>query len=329
MSIFIKNIEEIQEAGLPIDLNTDLEVLDRHLIDSENNFVKPVLGEGLFEAVKAGLEEATVLAKWTELLPYLQTPVAHNGYYRFFKFPGGQINHRGYHRDRSDHSEHAPKWEKDQLRETLICQADFALDLLIAFLEENKSTYPEWEASDYFKKNVGLIVPTASIFNQFVNISCSGRVFHSLFQFRIWAERSLVRLICKPMMERIQTELKSELGPSAEVLELIDYLRPVVVYDTMMRGIKKMNFTYTDNGIYSFTYNDGTLVKKSISMSEAKELAIEWERDYTDSRDEVISFLKQHIDDYPEYAESPCYLTEPKNLVVKYDNDILNKHFGI
>lgn len=329
MSLFIKNIAEIQEAGLPIDHNTDLNVLERHFIDSENTFLKPVLGADLFDAVKDGLAAATVDAKWTALLPYLQAPVAHNGYYRFSKFPGGQINHFGFSRNSSSHSEHAPKWEKDQLKETLICQADFALDSLIAFLEQNKETYPEWENSDYFKKNLGLIVPTASVFNQFVNISCSGKVFNSLFQFRIWAERGIVRLICKPMLERIQTELKSEQGPSPEVSELVDYLRPVVVYETMMKGIKRLNFTYTESGIYTHTYNDGTLVKRAISMSECRELAIDWEKDYMEARSEAIAFLKENISDYPEYEQSSCYTSEPKTLVARYDNDIHKKHFGL
>lgn len=329
MSSFIKDIAEIQSAGLPLDASTNLSVIDKHLEDAENHFVKPVLGDAFFQEVKTGLGAAAPLAKWEALLPYLQVPTAFNGYYRFSKIPGGQINHRGYHRDVSEHSTHAPKWEMDQLKETLICQADFGLDALIAFLQENQADYLIWKTSPYYLANTGLIIPTASVFNTFVNISCSGIVFQSLLHYRLYAERALVRLICKPMLDRIKTELQQDGGPGEPVSVLLDYLRPVVAYDTIARGIKKINFVYSGTGIYHHTYSDGTLTKKALSMAECRELAREWEADYITARDEAIAFLAQNIADYPEYATSPCFKEDSSVLATRYDNTIEKKHFGL
>jgi len=44
---------------------------------------------------------------------------------------------------------------------------------------------------------------------------------------------------------------------------------------------------------------------------------------------ELIDFLKENIEDYPTYAASSCYATQPSTLISKYDNSIDNKHFGI
>src|SRR5690606_3676226 len=105
--------------------------------------------------------------------------------------------------------EHAPKWELDQLKDTLICKADQALDALIKYLQDNIETYSEWRDSPFFKNSIGSIIPTADIFNTWVQIGCSGRVFSKLSLYRRWAEKSVMRIICKPMYDRINTEITS------------------------------------------------------------------------------------------------------------------------
>jgi hypothetical protein len=330
MSIYIKDIEELQNAGLPVDNDTDLDVIDRHFVDSENEFVKPVLGEVFFELVKVGLE-AGIEDKWTTLLPYLQSPVAYNGYYRFYRIPGGQLNHRGFHRDQSEYSQAAPKWEIDQLKDSLICKADHSLDALIQYLYDNLSVYPEWKESSFYTTSVGSIIPSATFFNRYVHIGCSGRVFQKLGMYRKAAEKSLIRIICTPLYQRLINEVtgKDNIELTREIEDLLDYVRPLVAYETMFRGIKRMGFNYTDTGIYTYSYSDGTLTKTAISMNDAIKLEMGWKADWNEAREDLIQFLQQNIDDYPEYRDSDCYMTQPSTLVSRYDNDIYKKHFGL
>lgn len=327
MSSFLSTIENLQDAGLSLDNDTDFDVIDPHLRDAEASFLKPILGAALFDAAISGLAEATPAAKWTALLPYLQKPVAFNGYYRFFKISRGQLNHRGFQRDRSEYSETAPKWEIDEIKTQLICQADFAIDQLIAYLEENASTYTEWESADFYAQNGGTIIPSATIFDQYIKIGCSGRVFAKLKQYRTRAERSLVRTICQDLYDKVVNEINGTM--TAETTALLPYLRAVVAYDTMAKGIKMMNYNYTDTGIYVYSYNDGNISKDAISGAEVKTLAGEWEKDYLDARAELIDFLKDNLDDYPEYENSKCYETQPVSLVSRYENNITKKHWGL
>jgi hypothetical protein len=327
MSHFITTIEQLQDAGLSVDNDTDLDVLVPHLKDSENSFLRPVLGAALFDAAVAGLADETPDAKWTALLPYLQKPVAFNGYYRFFKISRGQLNHRGFMRDRSEYSETAPKWEIDEIKTQLICQADYALDQLIAFLEENADTYTEWESADFYEQNGGTIIPTSSIFDQYVKIGCSGRVFAKLKQYRTRAERALVRTICQDLYDKVVTEINGTM--EAETTALLPYLRAVVAFDTMAKGIKMMNYNYLDTGIYVYSYSDGNITKTALTTNEVKTLSAEWEKDYLDARTELIDFLKDNLEDYPEYSSSKCYETQPVSLVSRYDNQITKKHWGL
>ncbi len=327
MSNFLSTTEDLQLAGLSVDNDTEFAVIDPHLKDAEATYLKPVIGATLWDAAIAGLAEGTVAAKWTALLPYLQKPVAFQGYYRFFKIARGQLNHRGFARDRSEYSEAAPKYEIEEIKTELICQSDYALDQLIKFLEDNQDIYTEWVASDFYNQTGGIIIPTASIFDEYVKIGCSGRVFAKLKQYRARAERGLIRTICQDLFDLVNAEILGTM--TAEVTALLPYLRAVVAYDTMARGIKMMNFNYLDTGIYLYSYSDGNISKSAISTMDAKMLAEQWAQDYADARTELIDFLKDNIEDYPAYSGSACYATQPTSLVVKYDNSIEKKHFGL
>src|SRR5690606_11343736 len=160
-----------------------------------------------------------------------------------------------------------------------------------------------------------------------VQIGCSGRVFQKLGMYRKAAERSLQRIICKPLYNRIIAELTGEL--STEIEDLLAYVRPLVAYETMFRGIKKMGFNYTDSGIYTYSYTDGNLTKTSISVSDASRLEAGWKEDYSEARVTLLEFLSDNIDDYPEYKTSDCYEKKTISVAIRYDNSIEKKHFGL
>jgi hypothetical protein len=79
----------------------------------------------------------------------------------------------------------------------------------------------------------------------------------------------------------------------------------------------------------SWTYSDGTLSKSGLSSAEAREIAGMYRELYEDSRNELISYLAANLEDFPEYADSECNIAGPRTLVVRYENSIEKKHFGI
>jgi hypothetical protein len=329
MSELITNIDQLQAAGLDLDENTNFEVLDPHLRDSERNFLIPVIGKAFYDAIIEDLDGETPTEAFVLLLPYLQKPVAFNGYYQFFKKPVGQLSHTGFYRNKLDYADHAPKWEFDQLKADLICKADRAMDELISYLNENQGDFELWENGEYRRVNKNLIIPSAEIFNSFINIACSGRVFQRLLHFRQSAERNIPRVICKPLYDRIILEISGEEVMSQAVNDLIPYLQRLVAYDAMVKGVLMLPFTYAEGGIYIYSYMDGTLSKTGINAREATMLSQQWRELYEDARNELLGYLKDNLEDFPEYENSPCYTDAVKTLVPRYDNDPYNKHFGI
>jgi hypothetical protein len=329
MSSFLTTIAQIQAAGLDIDKNTKIEVLQPHINASEKNFLLPVLGQSFFDALADDLEEDTPTAETTAVLPFLQKPVAWNAYYLFFRKPIGSLSHSGFYKKTFDHAQQPAKWEIDQLKEELICSADKALDELVAFLRENAADYPLWEDSDYFAKNKNLIIKSAQDFDQYVKIGCSSRVFQRLLFFREQAERNVKRTVCTDLYARITDELSGEIPLTPEVEALLPYLQPMVAFDTMQKAVMQVPFFRYGNDVMTWTYSDGTLTKNSITMAEAREMSGMYTSLYEDARNELLGFLNDNISDYPEYENSDCYSTAPRTLEVRYPNDVLKKHFGI
>jgi hypothetical protein len=44
----------------------------------------------------------------------------------------------------------------------------------------------------------------------------------------------------------------------------------------------------------------------AISSTDKKELSHRYQENLEESKSELIAFIKQNIEDYPEYANSPC-----------------------
>lgn len=329
MSELITNIDQLQAAGLDLDENTNFDVIDPHLRDSERNFLIPVLGKDFFDEINQDLDSQTPTEKFVLLLPYLQKPVAYNGYYQFFKKPVGQLSHTGYMRNKLDYADHAPKWEFDQLKADLICKADRAMDELISYLNENKDEFTLWDSGEYRRTNKNLLISSAEIFNTFINIACSGRVFQRLLHFRQSAERNIERVICKPLFDKIKTQLSGDEEMTEAVKDIIPYLQRLVAYDSMVKGVLMLPFTYAEGGIYIYSYMDGTLSKTGINATEARMLSDQWRELYQDARNDLMRYLEDNLADYPEFQNSTCYTNKVKTLIPRYDNDITNKHFGI
>jgi len=329
MSTILTTIAQMQAAGLDLDKNTKIEVLNPHIDAAEKNFLLPVLGQAFYEELIADLEETTPSDTTIALLPYLQKPLAWNAYYLFFKKPVGSLSHSGFYKKTFDHSQPPAKWEIDQLKEELICTADKALDELAAFLRENIEDYPTWEDSDYFSKNSILLLPTASQFDKYVKIGCSSRVFQRLLFFREQAERNIKKTICPDFYQVVIDQVSGEEEITAPITALIPYLQAVIAFDTMRKAILQIPFYRYGADVLTWTYADGTLTKSGITLTEAREISAMYDSLYEDARNELLAFLNDNIANYPEYESSSCYSTEPRTLVVKYENDPLKKHFGI
>jgi hypothetical protein len=328
MSAFVKNIADIQ-TGVKVEADTYFEAVDPYLIDSENEYIRPYLGDELFDAVQ---DEAYDAAKLAKILPSIKIAVSCFAFYHIIQEGSLKLNEHGAVQATGDMKTAPSKWRDDNAKAELIKRGDRAVDALLDILLENIEDFPEWENTKYHTYRTTLIISKALDFDEHVPICRSSRVFMRLLPDIRKANRLIEGIVCADTFDWVTRFLKGEITNEAELsaLEsLMPYLQAVVAYETIVRAIPRFNFFITMDGILFYTITDSTFTKASASMLEKKELTALYSKRLEEARSELVAFLNSNPDDYHLYAASPC---SGQRITSKpyyaYPNLKTNKHFA-
>jgi hypothetical protein len=301
MSVFVKNIADVQ-LGVKVEADTHFLAIDPYLVAAEKDYLRPYLGDELFAALSDPMVEPNRLLPFTELF---KISVSCFAFYHIINEGSLKINEHGAAQGMGDMTTTPAKWRDDNQKAELIKRGDKALDMILDTLLEELADYPEWQSSKFYHLRTSLVVSQAKVFNDFVPICDSARVFFRLLPDVKKADRLLPQIICKPLYDRVKAHL---LTPEEEpdIPTLLPYIQAVVAYECIVRAIPRFNFFLTPDGIVFYSINDGTFQKIAISSSDKKELSMRYRENLEEAKAELITFLNQNINDYPEYANSPC-----------------------
>lgn len=323
MSVFVKTIEDIK-LGVKVENDTYFEAVDPYLIAAENDYLKPYLGEALFDAMSANDYDAPKLAR---VAPKIKIAVSCFAFYHIIQEGSLKLNEHGAKQMSSEYNSPAPKWRDDNAKAELIKRADKAIDDLLDILLDNIDDYTEWNTSRWYRLKTGLVISKAADFDQYVPIGSSARVFLRILPDIEKANRLLKGITCTALFDRINTEMIA--NPSPEILDLMPYLQAVVAYEAIVRTIPRFNFFITPDGIVLYTINDSTFSKNAATSAEKKELTIRYQTNLEEARAELVAYLNENIADYPEYANSTCYGQKTTSKpYYAYPNLKSNKHFA-
>lgn len=325
MSRFVKNIEDIQ-LGVKIESDTYFDAVDPFLESSENDYIKPYLGDELFDA----LSDPGVSPD--RLIPIgkpLKIAISSFAFYHIINEGSLKINEHGAAQAVGDMQTAPAKWRDDNQKAELIRKGDKALDDLLDILMDNVDSYPEWKSSRHFAFRTSLILGKASDFNDFVPIASSTRVFLRLLPDLKKADRILKSYVCSDLYNRVKESITDSEADSEAMDGLMPYLQAIVAYETIIRAIPRFNFFITPEGLLFHTINDGTSQKIAISSADKKEMKARYKENLEESISELVAYLKDNLDDFPEYANSPCFghkiSTKP---YYAFANKVDNKFFS-
>lgn len=301
MSLFVKNIADVK-LGVKVESDTHFSAIDPYLISAELNYLKPYLGDALFNALADINVDPARLIPFTELF---KISISCFAFYHIINEGSLKINEHGAAQGMGDMTTTPAKWRDDNQKAELIKRGDKALDMILDNLMEEIADYPEWSSSKFYLIRTSLLIGQAKVFNDYVPICDSTRVFLRLLPDIKKADRLLESLICKPLYDRVKAHL---LQPEAiaGIPALLPYLQAIVAFECIVRTIPRFNFFLTPDGIVFYSISDGTFQKMAISSHDKKELSHRYRENLEEAKSELIAFLKQNIADYPEYAGSPC-----------------------
>lgn len=160
MALF-KTTDEFRQYKT-IDINTRFETLLPFIENAEEEFIKDLIGDSLYEALNEDYQTNSLAGGHNEamdpdllaLLPYVQRPLANYAFYYGFTDLSAYIGEGGVQVATGQNMIPAPKWMQDKMLVKALRDADMQADRLLAFLEENKyAPVLEWSATTTYAAN--------------------------------------------------------------------------------------------------------------------------------------------------------------------------------
>lgn len=313
---FFKTTEEVT-TYLKLDVNMKFLKLLPSIVDAEDQYIKPLLGDAFYEELKLQYDGGSLSPDNVILLPYIQRPLAYYAMVVLGDELGVNIGDLGIQQAANLNSQPAPQQKVSNLKFKYITSADRTADALLEFLEKNATggKYAAW-FNDPNANTVksGLIVYKTSIASKYIDINESRRVYLRLRKRIVDIEKGYVgRLLCSDQYAELVEQIK--LGTLTDKNKaLVEKLEPFISKKALYLTLPSIAIAVEAEGLVLFSSNDSVVSKEVAGTEEKKMLASSLrEGDFGYEHDEqaLIGFLNANIDDYPLVKNSPCWENNP------------------
>lgn len=321
--MLITTIEELNTLT-GIGQGNSYERYEVHLQNAEQDQLKPILGEALYETLVADYTaEAIADEPDLQLLAQAQAVVANFGLAESLDQNQLHISDQGIHKS----EESAYQYQKVEAQNSFFRRGFRAVEHLLQFLEKHKDTYPDWKQSEAYFEQRSFLIPSATEFQKHYNIKSSRRTYLELLPFMRRVEQFQIENILagtpvgadkyQALILTVQDDAGlTEAEKTTNLTLLNDYVRPAVAYLTMSQAIPELNFKVTSQGVYlseEVATNDKASSRELATDQQKLRLA---ERN-ADTADQYLQRLREHLAAAtvaPQSSESPRNPTPPKKL---------------
>ncbi|MEM7551719.1 MAG: DUF6712 family protein [Bacteroidota bacterium] len=312
MDIVFLNTAEFKQY-VSIDAETKFTTLKGFIEEAAEDFIIELVGNAEYTALfnEYNLGSGTPASlKYQNLLAYVQRPLAFYTMYLAQPELAVNVGDSGITEYVGEDRAAAPKYKQDSLRFSYLDRADKAAEKLLAFLEKHATTYTDWAASDANTQLEGLIVPTASVADEHIDINGSRRIFKRLKKrIKDIEGRMVPRLISTAEHNTLTSAIKTD-NLSTEQRVLIDRLRPIISKKALFETLPSMKVVVGPGGITVYSSSDGVVTKSAASKDELEMLKYslkDSDTGYMKLIDELQEFLELNADNYAGYKESTAF----------------------
>ncbi len=339
MELLFTTTEEFKKY-ITLDRSTDFDTLKPFIEEATTLFMVDLLSQAQLDALQTAYTAGTGTiadADLAKLLPYVQRVLAYYSMYQSVDQLAVSIGDSGIMEIRSSESEPVPKYKIDNLKLSFINSGDTHAEKLLKFLEQNASTtkYNDWYTSDSNTAAEGLMVYSAEIADEHIDISGSRRLFKRLKKRIRKIEKSFIlRLIGKEQYDEIVSQIKTkELKNNTANLLLVEMLRPIISKKALYETLPSLRIGITNEGITIFSTSDGTISKQAAGTQEIRALMHSLKQDETGFESdiqELKEFIEFNIEDYSLIKASTAFTSKadpgPKRPP---QNNPDSKHFSV
>lgn len=242
---------EFKEA-LPVNVNVSFATLRPALATAERDYVLPLTGQPLFDALAAfyadgGGVAPEVQGLWREAVRMVQFALIRLAYYDSFDQLAVQFSDTGLSDANGENRVY--RYQAEALRESLHRQGYERLNDLLRFVEANIAVFPQFRASRFYSVNADSLIANTDEMQALTNIGGDMRVFARLRDFISDAEGMELPF---RIGERTLAALKAELALDAGGGRFAVVLRAVrmfVALWAMAEAIPLLGLQVTHEGV--------------------------------------------------------------------------------
>lgn len=313
----ITTIAEFQ-TGVPVSVNTSIELLQTPLASAERRHLVPVLGQPQYQALvtayQASLPQggAALSELQQQLLGLVQVALANLAFAPHVTVAQLLIDDAGIRTTSDGNHNTARQWQIDDLREYLRETGYAALEDVLAFLDENKNEFPLWAQSQAYTYNKQLLLNRLADFQRYYNIGNSRRTFLALLPIlereEVFSlEPALSSEFCAALRAEIQTG-----AVSAATQAVLRLLWPALANFTVGAAMSELSVDLADGGLVVRELAVGGDNNRVRRQAPPELLAVKREQALGNGRlylRKLLELLNAQASStvYPDFFASSCY----------------------
>jgi hypothetical protein len=306
----ITNIAQIRSAS-SISLSNTIDIWRPYISEAEETFLVPVLGEDFFEELdEAANSSASGSSIYDGLLVKARMAVALYALYLGADEMAMSVSGAGVQVVQSETHKPAAEYQVLNLKESWLMRAHRHVDLLLKYLDENRSTF-----TGYAPVSNDCIITTAAEFQKYVDINSSRRVFLQLVPVmknveKKWIRPAITETIYNELLDVIHGSGSSD--PSSDQQALLDLVKPAIAHLTIVRALQEITLDLLNWGAFVFSWSTFKSMKR-IDEANADRVAMMIQANQRDADAEmkvIQEFLDNNASDarYTAFFESDLYV---------------------
>lgn len=306
-------LTEIHEIKRSVAINMTMEFasIEPYVLLAERKYIKPILGLPLYNKLLAaynssGSASGSAASALDLLLAEVQWTLSYLAVWEYVVHIGSaQISDAGITEQAVGDQKAARKWVNDKVEQSHGATAMEGLDSLLAYLEVNKASFPDWEASGNFTLYFDCLTYSTATFEQYYPIGNSRRVFLALKPSIRAAERQRLNpLLGSALYTELLTQLK-EGTLTALNKALLPYVQEAAVYIALQKALPQLAVKVTSRGL-TLDGAEGTLeenyTQKPADSMKIGALQREIDTQASMAVERLQTYLNAKAADYPLFV---------------------------
>lgn len=253
----------------------------------ENKHIIPLIGRTLYTALQTAYDANTLSTEQAKLVKHIQLVSAA---YSFFDELGQQMltfGDTGVRKISQGGNTPIFNWELTETKNALLKAAYDGTEVLLNYLFDKKADYPDWTASDEYKKINNLLIKTGTDLDKQRSVYQPQRTF---FLIQGIMEDVQLMYIQDDIGKELLAYLRDAAAPTDDEKECINLLKKALALFTIEKACKSYAVLFSDNGFTLVGENDASV--KDTSGVDLLELKI---RELRNDADAYLELAKNKL----------------------------------